>query len=69
MIMSDSAEEQKKQEYYDSQVNPCLYCGSNNCEDCIYLEEEEVCDYTGEECFGNKMFCEECSVLMEENNC
>jgi hypothetical protein len=28
--------------------------------------EEELCDYTGEECIGDKMFCEECTVLTEE---
>ena len=28
--------------------------------------EEETCDYTGDECFGNKLFCEECEVLTGE---
>jgi hypothetical protein len=26
-------------------------------------EKEELCDYTGEQCIGNKMFCEECEVM------
>ena len=34
------------------------------CED----EEEDIklCDYTGEECFGNPAFCEECEVVTSE---
>jgi hypothetical protein len=28
-------------------------------------EDIEICDYTGEECFGNKMFCEECPIMTE----
>jgi len=26
------------------------------------LEEEYLCDYTGEQCIGEKMFCEDCSI-------
>jgi len=26
-------------------------------------EKEELCDYTGEPCIGNKMFCEDCEVM------
>ena len=29
-------------------------------------EEIEYCDYTGEECIGNKLFCEECPMMEEE---
>jgi len=29
------------------------------------LEEQETCDYTGEECVGDKMFCEECWLFQE----
>jgi len=29
-------------------------------------EDEETCDYTGDVCYGNKLFCEECDVLIEE---
>lgn len=28
-------------------------------------EDEELCDYTGDLCIGDKMFCEECEVLQE----
>ena len=27
------------------------------------LEEEDLCDYNSDPCFGDKMFCEECPVL------
>jgi hypothetical protein len=27
------------------------------------LEEEDICDYNGEQCIGDRMFCEECPVL------
>jgi len=27
------------------------------------LEEEELCDYTEEQCIGDPMFCEECELL------
>jgi hypothetical protein len=29
------------------------------------LEEEETCDYTGDICVGDKMFCEECWLFQE----
>lgn len=29
------------------------------------LEEEDYCDYTGEQCCGDRMFCEECIVWKE----
>ena len=29
------------------------------------LEEEDLCDYTGEQCCGDKMFCEECPIWEE----
>lgn len=29
-------------------------------------EEENLCDYTGEECIGDKGFCEECEIFLEE---
>lgn len=32
------------------------------------LEEVDYCDFTGEECFGDKMFCEECPVLTDEDS-
>lgn len=32
------------------------------------LEEENLCDYTGEECCGDKMFCEECIVMHGEED-
>lgn len=30
------------------------------------LEEEDVCDYNGETCFGDEMFCEDCPVVNDE---
>jgi hypothetical protein len=27
------------------------------------LEEEDLCDYNGEQCIGDKLFCAECPVL------
>jgi hypothetical protein len=27
------------------------------------LEEEDLCDYNGDPCIGDKMFCEVCPVL------
>ena len=27
--------------------------------------EQEYCDYTGEECVGDKLFCEECWLFQE----
>ena len=51
-----SPEDFKKKELYDSQFS---------------MEEdeevEELCDFTGEECIGDKRFCEECSVLTDED--
>lgn len=55
-VDAEWAEQQKKLLYY-SEFN----CGEE-CE-----EEEESCDYTGEECVGNKLFCEECEVLIGED--
>lgn len=26
-------------------------------------DEEDICDYTGEQCIGNKLFCEECEIF------
>jgi hypothetical protein len=49
------AEQLKKELLYDP--NPCV----DETE-----EEIEFCDYTGEECIGNKLFCEECPVLTED---
>ena len=46
------AEEQKRREFYDP--------------DPASDEEEELCDYTGEECCSDKRFCEECDVLTEK---
>jgi hypothetical protein len=34
-----------------------FYCGEE------YGEEEETCDYNGEQCIGDKLFCEECPVI------
>ena len=46
----------------------CEECYYKLCEDLVYGEEEdydiEVCDFTGEQCFGDKMFCEECEVVI-----
>lgn len=30
------------------------------------LEEEDICNYTGEQCIGDKMFCEECPVFKDD---
>lgn len=29
-------------------------------------EDEELCDYTGEPCIGDSLFCEECSIMIGE---
>lgn len=56
-VEQECAEQEKKLLYYDP--NPA---GLE--ED----EEDEICDYTGEECIGNKLFCEECSVFVSTQN-
>jgi hypothetical protein len=30
-----------------------------------YEDDTESCDFTGEDCFGNKLFCEECPILTD----
>lgn len=30
-------------------------------------DDTEYCDYTDEECVGDKMFCEECPVLTDDS--
>lgn len=49
---------------------PCNECYYKICEDFLIETDEEDdierCDYTGEICFGNKLFCEECDVIYEE---
>lgn len=52
--LKKEAEAQKKRELYDPYPN----CEEN--------EEEDLCDYTGDQCIGNKLFCEECDVFREE---
>ena len=52
--LEKQVEEQKKHELYDP-----------GC--CVTEEDEETCDYTGEECFGNKLFCEECDTYIQDN--
>lgn len=54
--MSEKTPEQlKKEMYYD----PCP-------EEDEEYEECETCDYTGEDCFGDKRFCEECPILTDD---
>lgn len=33
-----------------------------------FESEIELCDYTGDQCFGNKLFCEDCPVMHELNH-
>ena len=48
---------------------PCEECYYKPCidmfDDSFVEDEQEICDYTGELCFGDKMFCEECEVMYE----
>jgi hypothetical protein len=37
----------------------------NDYEDDEDIEPEDYCDYTGEICIGDPMFCEECPVMLE----
>lgn len=55
MTEQQKAEQLKKEMYYD----PCP-------EEDEEYEECETCDYTGEDCFGDKRFCEECPILTDE---
>lgn len=32
------------------------------------LEEEDLCDYNGDPCIGDRMFCEECPVLKDDDD-
>jgi hypothetical protein len=41
---------------------------SEYCEGADVLEEEDLCDYTGEQCCGDRMFCEECLVLKDDDD-
>jgi hypothetical protein len=50
-------------------VSDCDHCQLPYCP--FALEDEfdedediEICDYTGEECIGNPMFCEECMIVI-----
>lgn len=43
---------------------PCESCYYKPCEEPEHVEDIELCDYTGEQCIGNKRFCEECEIMM-----
>lgn len=30
------------------------------------MQQEEICNYTGEACHGDPKFCEECDVVLED---
>ena len=49
---------------------PCEECYYKPCKDLCKETggdyDIEVCDFTGEHCFGDKNFCEDCSVFLEE---
>lgn len=64
-ISREWAEKAKFIEFYES--GPCDFCCEESCEGCpANVDGEELCDYTGEECIGNKLFCEECIVFAGE---
>lgn len=58
MTEQEKAEQLKKQLYYE----PDSGFGSDEEED----DQEPPCDYTGEDCIGDRRFCEECPILTDE---
>jgi len=58
MTEQEKAEQLKKELYYE----PDSGFGSDEETD----EQEETCDFTGDICIGNKVFCEECPILTDD---
>lgn len=54
-ILQEWAENEKKQLYYDPDPRGCEFCDDlYNCEDCPQrAEQENACDYTGDECIDS----------------